>query len=88
MSSFPCPPNPVWADIKPAFSPGDIACMKENSQSWPTPLDLSNYQSVFANKDAINAAVNSGQMPMNPAEQPWAPLACWNTWYANGCPET
>jgi hypothetical protein len=42
---------------------------------------------VYANKDAINYAVNSGQMPQNPAEQPWAPLACWNAWYAAGCPE-
>jgi hypothetical protein len=62
--------------------------MKQQSQSWPTPLDLTNYQSVYANQDSINAAVNSGQMPMDPSEQPWAPLACWNTWYAAGCPET
>jgi hypothetical protein len=88
MSTFTCPAKPVWADIAPAFSPNDVACMKQQSQSWPTPLDLTNYQSVYANKDSINAAVNSGQMPMDPSEQRWAPLACWNTWYAAGCPET
>jgi hypothetical protein len=88
MSTFNCPAKPVWADIAPAFSANDVACMKQQSQSWPTPLDLTNYQSVYANKDSINVAVSSGQMPMDPSEQPWAPLACWNTWYAAGCPET
>ena len=88
MSTFNCPTNPVWSDIAPAFSSTDVSCMKQQSQSWPTPLDLTDYQSVYANKDAINAAVNSGSMPEDPSEQPWAPLACWNAWYAAGCPET
>jgi hypothetical protein len=90
MAAFPCPPNPVWKDVAPAFSAGDVECMLRisKSQGWPVILDLTNYASVYANKDAINGAVNSGQMPMNPNEQPWAPLACWNVWYGNGCPET
>jgi hypothetical protein len=88
MSTFTCPASPVWKDIAPAFTPTDVACMIQQSKGWPTPLDLTNYQSVYANKDAINYAVNSGQMPQDPSEQPWAPLACWNAWYSAGCPET
>ena len=87
MNPFKCPENPVWADIAPAFSAHDVTCMKQNSTDWPVPLDLRDYTSVYANKDGINAAVNSKQMPMDDSEQPWAPLPCWNAWYAAGCPE-
>jgi hypothetical protein len=59
---------------------------------WPCPPNpkWSDIQGCFTPsdyKDAINGAVNSGQMPADPTEQPWKCLACWNTWYANGCPE-
>lgn len=85
--AWPCPPNPKWSDIQGCFTPTDVACMKQESQTWPQQLDLTSYQSVLFYKDAINGAVNSGQMPADPSEQPWKCLACWNTWYANGCPE-
>lgn len=88
---FNCPERPVWSDIAPAFSAEDIACMKVQSSTWPTPLDLSDYASVYANRDTINAAVVSGNMPQDPDEQPnglWPPLECWQRWYALGYPET
>ena len=89
MSNFTCPTNPVWSDIQKAFTAGDISCMKSKSQDWPGGvLDLNSYDSVYQYRDSINTAVNSGSMPENPTEKPWAPLACWNAWYANGCPQS
>lgn len=50
--------------------------------------ESSDRERIRANLLPSVRSVNSGDMPEDESEKPSAPLACWNRWYANGCPET
>ena len=78
--------KPTWqTPIKSFFNDIDISHMlRVNSD-----IDLSDYKSVVANKDAIFERVSDGSMP-RPPSPPWSAdfIAIFKTWMDNNCPES
>jgi hypothetical protein len=66
-------------DIRPLFRDVDVAHMK------PLGYDLSDYDEVKKNSDAIYAAVESGSMP---PDTRWTDATCaiFKAWQDEGCP--
>ena len=70
-------------DIRPMFTDLDVAHMKSGG------LDLSDYESVKAQADAIYTAVSNGTMPPKPSgEARWSSEMCarFKQWQDGGCP--
>jgi hypothetical protein len=77
--------NPTWqTPIRSFFNDIDISHMLAK-----TDIDLSDYDSVVANKDAIFARVSSHSMP-RPPSPPWSDdfIAIFKTWMDKGCPQS
>jgi len=74
----------TWENsIKELFTQLDIGCMRAR----PTNVDLSDYQSVVRNKQAIYDRVEDGRMPKGGPR--WSPemVALFKAWMDAGCPE-